>query len=91
MRAQDSETRERKMRKNCDSSPSSSSSSKDSPPRHTKCAKHARSSPGSISCGTPWEVVKAREELAAIEAACVARLCEKIDRHERKKHMKKHR
>ena len=62
-----------------------SSSGEDSPPR-----KRARGSPAS-SCGTPWEVVKAREELAALEAAAAARLRAKIDRHERKKHEKKHR
>ena len=66
------------------SSSSSSSSSDDASPQ----AKRARHSPAS-SCGTPYEVVKVCEELAALEAAQAARLREKIDRHERKTHEKK--
>ena len=65
-------------------SPASSSDSSSQP-----SPKRARRSPAS-SCGTPWEVVKAREELAALEAAHTARLRAKIDRHDRKKHEKKH-
>ena len=57
-----------------------------SPPSSPKRARHA--SPAS-SCSTPWDVVKAREELAAAEAASLARARARLDRHERKRHEKK--
>ena len=83
------EKRERKKRKKRARSPSSSSSS--SSDSSTKPSpKHQKASPSS-SCSTPWDVVKAREERDALEAARMARLNAKIDRHERKKHEKKRR
>ena len=82
------EKSERKKRKKRARSPSSSSSSSDSSTKPSP--KHQKASPSS-NCSTPWDVVKAREERDALEAARMARLNAKIDRHERKKHEKKRR
>ena len=50
--------------------------------------KHVRRSDSS-SCSTPWDVLRAREERDVLEAAKMARLTARIDRHERKKHEKR--
>ena len=70
-------------------SPSSGSDSDSSGSSSHHSPKRRRHSPSS-DCSTPWDVVKAREERDAIEAAKLARLTAKIDRHERKKHERKH-
>ena len=73
-----------------------SGSDSDTSSRHTP--KHRKLSSPASSASTPWEVQRAREELAAAEAARLARLREKVDRHERrrdeqqkrKRHSRKH-
>ena len=79
--------KKRKKRKKRARSPSPSSGS-DSDSSGSSSHQHKRRSPSS-SCSTPWDVVKAREERDAIEAARFARLTAKIDRHERKQHERK--
>ena len=65
-----------------------SSGSSDSNSARSPSPKQKMGSPSS-SCSTPYEVIKARHELASIEAAKVARLQAQVDRHERKAHEKR--
>ena len=72
-------------------SPCSRSASPLSPPRHPRRRKqHVDGTPNSISSmSTPPDVRKARIELAAAEAARIARMQETVNRYERKQHEKK--
>ena len=61
--------------------------------KHEKRARvrsPSSSSGNSSSCSTPWSVRKRKADLAALEAAQLARLRMEVDRDDRKRHERKH-